>query len=68
MFLPDGSLIGRFDVYVVIAPDGDRPYVSTTPPSAERLKIAEEKGWRVYVATFDQRVLSGMDCWAKRVL
>lgn len=39
----------RFYVYVVSSEDEqDRPYVSTTPPSAERAELLKEKGYQVH--------------------
>jgi hypothetical protein len=40
-----------FEIYVVIDPKGDRPYVSTTPPTRERVAALVEQGCRVFSLT-----------------
>lgn len=41
------DLLDSFDVYVIAIKGADRPYVSTTPPSEERLEVARREGWEV---------------------
>lgn len=38
------------EVYVIVDPKGDRPYVSTTRPSDERIRSLEEQGCEVWTA------------------
>lgn len=38
----------RFPVYVTLSPGGDRPYVSTTPPSKEAMEYQKTKGCEFY--------------------
>jgi hypothetical protein len=38
------------EIYIVVDDKGDRPYVSTSPPSAERLEALRARGCRLYVA------------------
>ena len=35
-------------IYIIVDPKGDRTYVSTTPPSKERLEAFAKTGVRVY--------------------
>lgn len=50
-------------IWIVLAPGGDRPYVSTTPPSEERYQALKKQGCTIYrtdvllpIATHDGRV------------
>jgi hypothetical protein len=37
-------------VWIVLAPGGDRPYVSTSPPSEERYQALKKQGCTIYRA------------------
>lgn len=43
--MPD--LLEHLDLYIIAIAGGDRPYVSTTPPSAERILVAQREGWEI---------------------
>jgi len=44
---PAPDALDCFDLYVIAHGGADRPYVSTTAPSAERMEVAKENGWEV---------------------
>ncbi len=46
--MPESLTFPIGDVFVTVAPDGDRPYVSSTPPSLVRIEIARVNRWRIF--------------------
>jgi len=38
----------KFPIYITLSPGGDRPYVSTTPPSKKSMEHQKELGCEFY--------------------